>query len=96
MQDGTAYIKHADKSDGVLNTHSALWSADDGFDDLNNSYYPDVLLNDNGNDEGGYNHFELRHYERPYTLPRVFDKGDPNPTMSRLELWIQSNYQRTN
>lgn len=86
----TAYIKHADKNDGVVNRHSVLWSSNDEFDDLNNLYFDDVPI------DGGYNHFELCHYERPYTLPGVFDKGDLNPPMEDLEEWIKSNYQRTN
>ena len=86
----TAYIKHADKSDVVVNIHCVLWSADDEFDDLNNLYFDDVPV------DGGYNHFELRHYERPYTLPGVFQKGDLNPPMEELEYWINSNYQPRN
>ena len=81
------YIKHADKSDGVVNIHSVLWSADDEFGDLNNLYFDDVPV------DGGYNHFELRHYERPYTLPGVFNKGDVNPPMQRLREWINGGYE---
>lgn len=88
----TAYIKHAAKSDGVVNIHSALWSADDGFNDLNNSYYPDVLLNENGDDEGGFNHFELRNYERGYQLKDgntiVFEKGDRAPQYDKIVDWL--------
>lgn len=88
----TTYIKHADKSDGVVNIYSALWSADDGFDDLNNSYYPDVLLNDNGLDEGGFNHFELRNYERGYQLKDgntiVFEKGERSPQYGKIYEWL--------
>jgi hypothetical protein len=35
---------------------------------------------------------ELRHYKRPYTLPGVFEKGDLNPPMLRVEQWISSDY----
>ena len=93
------YIKHADKSDDVVNIHCVLWSADDGFEnDPNNSYFSDL------GDEGGYNHFELRHYYRPYSLPGIgengyaFEKGgrnnngvqfgDINPSMKFVEQWI--------
>ncbi len=90
----TTYIKHADKSDGVVNIQSALWNADDGFDDLNNSYYPDVLLNDNGEDEGGFNHFELRNYERGYQLKKngniVFDVGDRAPQYDKIVDWLDA------
>jgi len=86
----TGYIKHADKNDGVVNTHSVLWSEGDQFEDLNNIYFDDIPV------DGGYNHFELRHYERPYTLPGVFEKGEINPPMGRLEFWIQSGYQKQN
>lgn len=89
----TAYIKHADKNDGVVNIHSALWSSDDGFNDLNNSYYPDVLLNENGLDEGGFNHFELRNYERGYQLKDgntiVFNKGDRAPQYDKIAVWLR-------
>ena len=84
----TGYIKHADKSDGVVNIHCVLWSAEDGFDnDPNNSYFSDL------GDEGGYNHFELRNYERLYTLPGVFNKGDRNPPMEELQKWIDNGYE---
>jgi hypothetical protein len=85
---GTAYIKHADKSDGVVNIHSALWSSDDTFDnDPNNSYFSDL------GEDGGYNHFELRNYERGYDLKRadgtyVFKKGDRADQYDKIYQWL--------
>ena len=89
MQGGTTYIKRADKSDGVVNIHSALWSADDGFDDLNNEYFDDL------GDDGGYNHFELRNYERGYDLKRsngsyVFRKGDRAKQYNEIVTWLRA------
>ncbi len=86
---GTGYIKHADKSDGVVNIHSALWSADDGFDDLNNEYFDDL------GEDGGYNHFELRNYERGYDLKRadgtfVFNKGDRADQYDKISEWLRA------
>ena len=102
----TGYIKHADKSNGVVNIHSVLWSADDDFNNLNNRYFSDVEIDENGNDVGGYNHFELRHYYRPYSLPGfgengyAFEKGgrnnngvqfgDKNPSMEFVEIWVDN------
>lgn len=92
----TAYIKHADKSDGVVNIHSALWSADDGFDnDPNNSYFSDL------GDEGGYNHFELRNYERSYDLKRangsyVFQKGDRADQYDTIVAWLGDLFDEAN
>ena len=50
------------KNDGVVSNLSARWSADDQLDDNENSYFDDV------DEDGGYNHFELRNYERAYDL----------------------------
>jgi len=99
-------VKIADKSDGVVNIHSVLWSADDDFNNLNNRYFSDVEIDENGNDVGGYNHFELRHYYRPYSLPGIgengyaFEKGgrdnsgvqfgDINPSMEFVREWIRN------
>ena len=83
----TTSIKHADKSDGVVNIHNALWSADDAFDDLNNEYFDDL------GDDGGYNHFELRNYERGYNLKRangsyIFKKGDRSKQYLKIIDWL--------
>jgi pimeloyl-ACP methyl ester carboxylesterase len=83
----TAYIKHADKSDGVVNTESVLWNEGDSFNDLNNRYFDDL------GEEGGYNHFELRNYKRGYDLERsdgsyVFRKGDIAPQFVFMRAWI--------
>lgn len=102
---GTGYIKQADKNDGVVTTHSVLWSADDTFNDPNNRFFSDIEIDENGNDVGGYNHFELRHYYRPYSLPGngpngfAFEKGgrndsgvqfgDKNPSMEFVENWLR-------
>ncbi len=104
MLDGTTYITHVESNYGVVTTHSVLWSADDSFNDLNNRYFPDIVIDENGNDVGGWNHFELRHYYRPYSLPGngpngyAFEKGgrdnngvqfgDKNPSMEFIEEWI--------
>jgi hypothetical protein len=48
----TYSVQVADKHDGVVNIHSALWNSNDSFDDLNNLYMSDVELNGNGMDEG--------------------------------------------
>jgi pimeloyl-ACP methyl ester carboxylesterase len=102
-------VKIADKNDGVVNIHSVLWSDDDSFNNIendpNNQYFPDVVIDNNGNDVGGWNHFELRHYWRPYSLPGngsdgyAFKKGgrnpngttfgDKNPSMEFVENWIR-------
>ncbi len=80
----TYLIQLADKNDGVVNIHSALWSKNARFDDQNNVYMKDVNITTLG-DDGGYNHFELRNYARDYTLKEngkvVFSKEDPNPAM---------------
>lgn len=83
----TAYIKHADKSDGVVNTESVLWSAGDSFDDSHNEYFADT------GEDGGYNHFELRNYERGYDLERsngtyVFRKGQIAPQFEFMREWV--------
>ena len=51
-----------------------------------------VYFGDEGPD-GGYNHYELRHYQRSYTLPGVFNKGDENPPMLKVENWIKGGYK---
>ena len=87
---------HTYKTDGVVNIHSVLCSDDDALTNDNNQYFPDVVIDDNGNDVGGYNHFELRHYKRTYDLPDgnggyAFRAGDKNPTMQEVENWIIKN-----
>ncbi|MCP9292256.1 hypothetical protein [Gracilimonas sediminicola] len=89
----TTYYQYiADKNDGVVNIHNALWHSNDTFDDLNNIYMKDVHLNADGLDQGGYNHFELRNYARQYKLKEnglvVFKAGDPNPAMDEVRDWI--------
>ena len=84
---------HTFKNDGVVNIHSARWSADDQLDDNENSYFDDV------DEDGGYNHFELRHYKRTYDLPDdnggyAFRAGDKNPTMQEVENWIFEKLKR--
>lgn len=84
---GTWYIRYADKTDGVVNIHSVLWSADDQFGDNENSYFDDVA------EDGGYNHFELRNYERGYDLKRndgsfVFQKGERAPQYDKIYQWL--------
>lgn len=59
-------------------------------------YKRNALASLNVNGVGGYNHFELRHYKRPYTLPGVFNKGDKNPPMLRVEEWIRDGYALSN
>jgi hypothetical protein len=83
----SAYFKMTYKNHDLVHTHRVLWSENDEFDDLNNLYFDDVPI------DGGYNHFELRHYERPYTLPGVFVKGDRNPPMEELQKWIDNGYE---
>lgn len=84
---------HTYKNDGVVSNLSARWSADDQLDDNENSYFDDV------DEDGGYNHFELRHYKRTYDLPDgnggyAFRAGDKNPTMQRVENWIYEKLKR--
>ncbi len=104
MQGEATYITHVESNYGFVTTNSVLWSADDSFNDLNNRYFPDIVIDENGNDVGGWNHFELRHYYRPYSLPGngpngyAFEKGgrdnngvqfgDKNPSMEFIEEWI--------
>ena len=99
-----SYSGHTFKTDGVVNIHSVLCSDDDALTNDNNQYFPDVVIDNNGNDVGGWNHFELRHYWRPYSLPGngpdgyAFKKGgrnpngttfgDKNPSMEFVEQWI--------
>jgi hypothetical protein len=89
----TYSVKVPDKHDGVVNIHSALWNSNDSFDDLNNIYMSDVELKENGMDQGGYNHFELRNYARHYTLEEngqtVFSEGEENPSMQEAKEWLQ-------
>lgn len=86
-------IQIPDKNDGVINIHSGLWSENDNFDDLHNIYMKDVEINEKGLDEGGYNHFELRNYERAYKLEEngqvVFSIGDENESMKEAKEWLQ-------
>lgn len=77
----------ADKNDGVVNIHSALWTRGDGFISDHNRYFDDIGVNG----DGGYNHYELRYHKRQYTLPGVFEKGNLNPTMEYAENWIRDN-----
>jgi pimeloyl-ACP methyl ester carboxylesterase len=92
----TVQMKTSVKNDGVVNIHSALWSANDTFDDDHNVYMKDVHLTSLG-DDGGYNHFELRNYARDYTLEEngkvVFKKGVINPAMEEAEDWIRNGYR---
>jgi hypothetical protein len=73
---------------------SPLAAKNDGFNNLNNRYFPDVLLNNNGEDEGGFNHFELRNYERGYQLKKngniVFDVGDRAPQYDKIIDWLDA------
>lgn len=78
----TYTLQIADKNDGVVNIHSALWSANDSFGDRNNRYFSDVPA------DGGYNHFELRNYARDYDLEGQFEVGDESPPMQFAKNWI--------
>jgi hypothetical protein len=49
-------------------------------------------LSDQGPD-GGYNHYEIHHHKRSYTLPGVFNKGNANPPMQEVENWIKNGYK---
>lgn len=88
----SSQVKVPVKHDGVVTTHSVLWSKTDNFNDLNNIYMKDVNITPRG-DDGGYNHFELRNYERAYTLKEngqvVFSEGNPNPAMEEAEDWLK-------
>ena len=87
---------HTFKNDGVISNLSACWSADDQFDnDPNNSYFDDVA------EDGGYNHFELRNYERGYDLKRndgsfVFQKGDRAPQYDKIVDWLKTLFSNSN
>ncbi len=88
----TSTVRVADKNDGVINTHSGLWSSNHEFDDDYNIYFDDVHII-NGKDVGGWNHFELRHYRKTYDQPDgsggfSFREGDLNPSMQAVEDWI--------
>ena len=80
-------VQVPDKNDGIVNIHSTLWNANQRVDDDKNLYFGDE------GPDGGYNHYELRHYQRSYTLPGVFNKGDENPPMLRVENWIKGGYK---
>lgn len=89
-------VQHPDKNDGVVNINSVLWSEDDSFTNINNDPH-NVYFTDEG-DDGGYNHFELRHYFRPYDLPNgsggyVFKKNQITPSMIYIRSWIENPEQ---
>ena len=86
---------HTFKNDGVVSILSARWSADDGLDDLNNEYFDDV------DEDGGYNHFELRNYERAYDLKAengsyLFRKGDRAPQYDKIYVWLDNLFKNSN
>lgn len=86
---------HIYKNDGVVSILSARWSADDGLDDLNNEYFDDVA------EDGGYNHFELRNYERAYDLKAkngsyLFRKGDRAPQYDKIVDWLKTLFSNSN
>lgn len=73
----------------MVNINSALWSEGDNLESTHNLYMNDT------DEDGGYNHFELRNHARAYTLKRsdgsiIFSKGDKNPAMGRAEKWINT------
>ncbi|MCP9292254.1 hypothetical protein [Gracilimonas sediminicola] len=83
----TQEVKLPDKSDWVVNINSVVWSEGDNLESTHNFYMNDT------DEDGGYNHFELRNYDRAYTLKRsdgsiVFAKGSENPAMKRTETWL--------
>jgi len=73
------------KNDVIIGPDYAVWNPnDDPNDDSGpNRYYDDVPA------DGGYNHFELRRYKRAYTLPGVFQQGDPAPPMQEAAQWLE-------
>ncbi len=87
---------HTFKNDGVVSNLSARWSADDQLDnDPNNSYFDDV------DEDGGYNHFELRNYERAYDLKAkngsyLFRKGDRAPQYDKIYVWLDNLFKNSN
>jgi hypothetical protein len=75
------------KSDGFLTINSMTWNKGDNPNDRQkNFHYPD------NTPEGGYNHIEVKRYKRAYTLPGVFNVGDPAPPMDEAAKWIKFNY----
>jgi pimeloyl-ACP methyl ester carboxylesterase len=80
-------IQVPDKNDGVVSLHSTLWNANHQIGDYRNLYLSDQGL------DGGYNHYELYHHKRSYTLPGVFNKGKENPPMQKVENWIKNGYK---
>lgn len=72
------------KNDVIIGPDYAVWNPnDDPNDDSGpNRYYDDVPA------DGGYNHFELRRHKRAYTLPGVFQQGDPAPPMQEAGDWL--------
>ena len=83
---------HIYKNDGVVSNLSARWSADDQLDGNENSYFDDV------DEDGGYNHFELRNYERAYDLKAengsyLVRKGDRAPQYDKIVDWLRDLFK---
>ena len=86
---------HTFKNDGVVSNLRARWSADDQLDDNENSYFDDM------DEDGGYNHFELRNYERAYDLKAengsyLFRKGDRAPQYDKIVDWLKTLFSNSN
>jgi hypothetical protein len=84
----TYSVQVPDKNDGVVNVHSVVWSKGDNLESTHNFYMNDT------DEDGGYNHFELRNHDRAYTLKRndgsiIFSKGEENPAMERAAEWLE-------
>ena len=87
MDIGNCYLIFMRSMVGVVNIHSVLWDKNHNFNDDYNQYNSDIPH------DGGYNHFELRNLERAYDLKdngsdKGFSKGDLNPAMGRVKIWL--------
>lgn len=68
----------------LLGPAYAVWSPGQNPNDQSVNFLYDDLPT-----EGGYNHFELRRSKRAYSLPGVFNAGDPAPPMEAAEEWLE-------
>jgi hypothetical protein len=87
------------KSDGFLTVNSMTWNKNAPLNDgVHNFHYADYNVNAFGQDNGGYNHLEVKRYKRAYQLKDkagkvIFNKNDPAPPMLEAADWIRRNYQ---
>ena len=83
------------KTDGFLTVNSMTWNKNASLNDgVHNFHYADYNVNAFGQDDGGYNHLEVKRYKRAYQLKDkdvkvIFNKNDPAPPMREAALWVR-------